>query len=100
MFLFVLFLNYVYLISNIKISFIGDKIFTGKRRNRAVEREYQKSWEYDYFVTCFNDKAICLICKFVFTDKKKYNIERHCASKHYEISKNYQDINRRDLYQN
>ena len=46
------------------------EIMPGKRKNRHAQREYQNSWEFEYFASWIGETPIFLICQFVFNDKK------------------------------
>jgi len=50
---------------------------SNKRKITDEHRQFQESWELQYFCSEINNKILCLICKSVISVPKLYNIKRH-----------------------
>ena len=68
-----------------------------KRKVENENRQFHKSWTYDYFFTNINDRAVCLICCEQLSVLKKYNVKRHYESKHSSKFDNLQGQLRKDM---
>ncbi|KAJ8261019.1 hypothetical protein COCON_G00167420 [Conger conger] len=61
-----------------------------KRKIWQEHRQFQEKWTVDYFFVEDNGNATCLICREKVAVLKKYNLERHYATKHAEHYSKYQ----------
>lgn len=57
-----------------------------RSKQKIVNRKFSADWENSFFVTESNGKTLCLICRFTFSDNKKYAVERHFTSNHGEVN--------------
>lgn len=53
-----------------------------KRKVEDENRQYNDSWEFNYFFALVESKLTCLICKDVISVTKEYNVKRHYNTKH------------------
>lgn len=59
---------------------------SAKIKSKPVKRNFKQEWEHLFFVTEHNNKTVCLLCRFEFTDNKKHNVERHFEGNHSQIN--------------
>lgn len=58
-------------------------------QQKPKNRKFHEEWEDLYLVSDNNGKAICLICRNIFTQNKKYVFERHFNTNHSEFNEKY-----------
>jgi len=56
-----------------------------QKRKRNENRQYQESWEKDYFQVMVKDTVVCLICDTKFQSCKSSNIRRHYMTQHIDF---------------